>query len=121
MAAIGRIASMLMALGDAERRIFVTIFTYLLSDVRFGRAKDQSRSQNFAATFHFGITPHVASTEFSILHGRPSPPYLLIPVCALDSVASTLVPLVVTRVADANRVYLSSTVIDTPYTILIEG
>lgn len=103
------------------RRVFRSIFDYVLSNLRFGRTVPGERAENFQLYTVEGTTPSVADTEFSIPHHLGTPPYLAIQVLDLQGVGSRMVRLKVTRVADTQRVYLSSPDTDAPVTLLIEG
>lgn len=97
------------------------IFTYVLNNLRFGQPVSDDRAENFQAYFYDAVTPATPGQEFSIVHNLGVAPYLLIPVLATQDVNAQLVPLTVTRAADANRVYLSSSVASTAIKVLIEG
>lgn len=103
------------------KRVFGDVFRYVLGNLRFGRPSNQTRAENVQAYFLTGTTPSVADTEFSIAHGLGTAPYLLLPVLDLQAVNARLVPLTVTRAADASRVYLSSSETDAPVTVLVEA
>jgi len=100
-------------------------FDYVLSDLRVGRAMPgatlQTRGGNLQWYPLAATTPSVADAEFSIPHGLPRTPYVLVPALPLDSAGHRLVPLMVTRPADASRVYLSSSVADAVVTVFVEG
>lgn len=75
----------------------------------FGRPLGQS--VNHRLVFLEGTTHATANTEFSIQHGLNRIPYALhLQSLPLDVTGVSMVPLTVTRVADAERVYLSSSV-----------
>ncbi|MCR4340638.1 MAG: hypothetical protein NUW01_12225 [Gemmatimonadaceae bacterium] len=121
MADQGNIESMLSGLPDDQRRIFRAIFEYLIRDIRFGRAVDGDPSKNFGGGFFSATTDATPGTEFTIPHSFGRTPYLLIPVLPLDTVNATLVPLTVTRAADSNRIYLSSTSASASIMLYVEG
>ncbi len=66
-------------------------------------------------------TPSTPFEEFSIPHGIGTTPYNLIPCLPLDGVGGRMVDLSVTRAADVQRVYLSSSVADAPITVFVEA
>lgn len=99
----------------------VNIFRYVLANLRLGRPAHQTRAENGQLYYLTGTTASVANTEFSIAHGLGQAPYVLVPVLDLQTEGAKLVPLTVTRVADASRVYLSSSVVSAPVTILVEA
>ena len=104
------------------KRALTEIFNYVLKAIRFGRATGaQAPSENFAGHLYTATTPGVGDQEFSIPHRFNAPPYLAIPVLALDAVNSTLPPLTVTKPADGSRVYLKSSVTNATFTIYVEG
>lgn len=103
------------------KRVFGDVFRYVLANLRLGRIAHQTRAENVQAYFLTGTTPSVADTEFSIEHGLGTAPYTLLPVLDLQTVGSQLVPLTVTRAADGNRIYLSSSATDAPIAVLIES
>jgi hypothetical protein len=121
MADLGPIELMLTALPDTERRVLSGVFKYLLKDIRFGRAEANSPSTNFGGGFFSVTTPAVAGTEFTVAHSFGRVPYLCIPVLPLDSVGARIVPLEVSRAADAVRIYLKSTIADAPVLLYVEG
>lgn len=111
-------------LGGVEsnlKRALSNIFRYVLGNLRIGRVAHQSRSENLQAYFITGRTAAVANTEFSIAHGMGSTPYVAIPVLDLQTVNAEIVPLAVSRAADGTRIYLTSSVADAPFTVLVEG
>src|SRR3990167_485230 len=121
MADMGYIESHLAGLSDqALRKILKSIFEYLLKDVRFGRAEDGEPSKNFGAGFFAATTASVAGTEFSIEHTFGRTPYLLIATLPLDKVGAKIVPLEVSKAADAAKGYLKSTVVDAPIYCYLE-
>lgn len=103
------------------RRALKAIFDYVLKNLRFGRPGDQEPTENFQASYVEGTTHNTPGTEFSILHGRGSAPYLVIPVLDVQTVGSQVVPLAVTRAADSKRIYLTSTIADAPVVLYVEG
>jgi hypothetical protein len=100
-------------------------FDYALSDLRVGRAHPgeslQTRGGNLQWYPLSATTPATANEEFSVVHGLKSPPYLLVPALPLDTAGHQLVALMVTRPADAKRVYVSSPVPDAVVTFFVEG
>ena len=103
------------------RRVLKQIFEYVLGNLRLGQPIDQERAENLQAYFYEAVTPATPGTEFSIAHNLGTAPYLLVPVLPLQSVNAQIVPLTVTRLADVNRVYLSSSVASAHVTVLVEG
>jgi hypothetical protein len=108
MASIGFINQLLNGLSNAgDKKIFQLCFEEAIKQARLG---DSDKAENFA-WFATEFTTHaVANTEFSVEHGMDSIPSKFIPSLRLDVVNSALVPLTVTRAADARRVYFKSSV-----------
>ena len=70
---------------------------------------------------YFEVSTTASSTgEFSIAHGLGTAPTLAIPVIDLGQPGARLVPLEVTRAADAQRVYFKSTSTGALFTLLVE-
>lgn len=122
MADQGNVEILLAGLPDVGmRRIFKSIFQYILRDVRLGRAVSGDPSKNFGGGFYQVTTPAVAGTEFSITHDFGRTPYLCIPVLPLDVVGATIVPLTVSRAATESKVYLTSTEASATVYVYLEG
>lgn len=121
MATTGYVEQLIGPVEGGLKSVLKRVFDYVLAEVRFGRPDDQGKSENFYGHFYWGTTPASAGTEFTIAHGKGRTPYLLIPVLPLDTVGNQLVPLEVTRAADATRVYLKSTATSAPFVVMIEG
>jgi len=100
-------------------------FSYVLANLRLGRPMSGSTLQDRGANLQVypltATTPSTPGEEFSIMHGLPTVPYLLIPAIDPQTIGSQLVPLTVTRAADSVRVYLSSTVADAPVVLYAEA
>jgi hypothetical protein len=122
MADDGHIRTMLNGVTDKNlQQILVKVFEYLLKEIRFGRAIDGDASKNFGGGFFEGRTHEDADTEFSIEHSFGRKPYLAIQVLPLDEVNAEAVPLRITRAADSQRIYLSSSAEDVPFFLYLEG
>src|SRR5512147_718687 len=114
--------SLMGGLPPDAKRVLTNIFDYLLKTIRFGRPDHKTASVNLAGQFYQATTPAVANTEFTVPHYfAGTAPYLLIPVLPLDTVNAQLVPLTVTRAADTNRVYLSSSATSAAICFFLEG
>lgn len=105
MASRGYINSLLNKLPADQRTVFTLIFDEVLRQFRLGTDR---KAENLAWFEVESTTASVANTEFSILHGMSDIPTRFIPSLKLDSVGAQLVPLVVSRAADARRVYFKS-------------
>lgn len=99
-----------------KRVLKAAFYTVLKSNLRFGNATAPA-SVNMAGLYISGVTPSVANREFSVPHKLGSAPYLLTQVLPLDQVGASMVRLTVSRVADANNVYLKSP--DTGQTVFL--
>lgn len=121
MADLGYIKALLRRITDANTRIpLEQSFTHTLENLRFGVPDHQTRAENFQLYFLQSTT--AASTgEFTIAHGLNTVPRYAIPLLELDKPGAKLVPLEVTRAADAHRIYLKSTSTSAPITLLVEG
>jgi hypothetical protein len=105
MASKGYIDALLNKLPSEQRVIFSQIFDEVLREFRIG---DSDKAQNFAWFAVESTTHATANTEFSVVHGMASAPSRFIPSLRLDVSGSQLVPLRVSRVADAKRAYFTS-------------
>ena len=121
MAAHAYVASILASIPAQIRGPVSDAFGYVLDNWRMGRCTAGGRAENAQLYALSGTTSGTANAEFSIAHGLSSAPYLLIPILALDTVGQQLVPLKVTRAADSQRIYLSSSVTSAPIRVLVEG
>lgn len=125
MASSAYVNRLLAGLPSASQSPLTAIFQYLLSSLRIGRIEPGETVVNRGANLQLypltAVTPAVANTEFSIPHGLPTVPYLLLPVLPLDQVGAGIVPLTVTRAADATRIYLSSSVTSATIYVSVEG
>lgn len=121
MAKAGYIKTLLGGLDAGTRVALGNVFEYVLKNLRFGAAEDQTASENFAGAFYQHTTPATPDTEFTIAHQLGTTPYLLVPVLPLNVVGAKTVRLEVTRAADASRVYLSSPETSAVIRVLIEA
>lgn len=115
------VASQLGGVESTLKRSLIDVFRYVLGNLRFGRPTNQTRAENVQAYYLTGTTHATPNTEFSIAHGLGSAPYLLVPVLDLQAVNAQIVPLVVSRAADASRIYLKSSVASAVFTIMVEA
>lgn len=120
MADIGYIRGLLVGIKDeTTRRILTTAYEYVLGNLRFGAPDHQTRAENFQIYFLNATTPS-STGEFSIAHGLGMTPKYAIPLVELDRPGAMIVPLEVSRAADANRIYLKSTSTGAPILLLVE-
>lgn len=120
MAVIGGVEALVGGLDSLIKKAIIAIFDYVLKNLRFGRPAHQTKAENFQASYVEGTTHATADTEFSILHGRETAPYLALPVLDLGAIGSRTPVLEVTKAADANRIYLSSPEEGVPFTLYLE-
>ena len=120
MATPGYIESLVGNREAPLRAALVRVFDYVLRNLRFGPVTNQARTENFQAYYFTATTPATANQEFSVSHGLGRVPYVLIPVLSLDSIKQAIVPLQVSRAADANRLYLKSTSTGAAIAIMVE-
>ena len=107
MSSPGYVESLIGGLEATTKRALVEAFRYILPNTRFGPVEHQTKSENFQG--YFLISTSAASTaEFSIEHGLGRIPYLVKPVLPMDLVGARVIPLTVTRAADAQRIYLKT-------------
>jgi hypothetical protein len=117
MASKGLVEQYLNALPTESRYPLQKAFDEVLDNWRFGTA---ARAQNAQLYFLTGTTAAVANTEISIAHGLSAAPKWILPILDAQTVGAQLVPLKTTRVADASRIYLSSSSTSAPFTVLVE-
>jgi hypothetical protein len=120
VADVAYIKSVFAGTPDAVKKAAEQAFTYLLGNLTLGAPEEARRAKNFQWYWFSGTTSSVANTEFSIAHGLQRVPSVIIPVLPLNSVGAQVVPLRVSRAADANRIYLTSTSTSAAITVLIE-
>jgi hypothetical protein len=121
MATPGYIQALVGGLPADIKAALQKIGEYILGNLKLGHPEHQTRATNLQAYWVTGRTHVTPGAEFSIVHGLEQPPYLAVPVIDLQAVGSATVALQVTRAADANRIYLTSSVSDAPIALLIEA
>jgi hypothetical protein len=121
MATFGYVESLLGGLESLLKRPLLEAFRYVVGNGRFGPASHQAKSESFQAYYQESTTSD-STSEFSVAHGMGRIPYLAVQVLPLDVVGAQLVPLTVTRAADAQRVYLKTEAGSTsaPFILLVE-
>ena len=120
MAQISYVNQVLAGFPSDQRKALQLAFEYVLTNLRLGQPDDRQRAENLQLYYFSGQTAPVANAEFTIEHGLAAEPYNMIQVLPLQVVGVQMVPLRVTRAADTNRVYLSSSVVNAPITIALE-
>lgn len=117
MAVISYVTTLLGGIDSELKRVLIPCFRYVLDNWRLG---DAPRAQN-AQLYKIETTTHaVSGSEFAVAHGLDGIPHWIVPVLNAHNVGDQLVPLTVTRAADGQRLYLSSTVASAPITIYVE-
>jgi hypothetical protein len=120
MAQISYVNQVLAGFPTDQRKALQLAFEYVLTNLRLGQPDPSSRAENLQLYYFDGVTAATANTEFTIVHGLAAVPYNMIQVLPLRIVGAQIVPLRVTRRCDANRIYLSSSVINAPFMIALE-
>lgn len=124
MADLGSLLSKLNGLDPDTKKILTQVLSELVPNLRFGHPTGDNTkdpSKNFGGAFFQGTTHATPNTEVSIAHRFGRTPYLGIPVLPLDQIGTRVVDLRVTRAADADRIYLSSSVASAAFTLFVEG
>jgi hypothetical protein len=121
MARTSYITALLAGMPTDQKKALKGAFDYVLDNLRLGRPEHKQRAENGQQYYFEAITAPVADQEFTIPHGLAAAPYILIPVLALDAPGSELVPLAVTREADAERIYLSSPIANAVIRVMVEA
>jgi len=92
-------------------------FYYMMDNWRFGKDRRAENAQLYRVT---STTATTANTEFTVPHGIGMAPTQLLPILDLSKVGSQLVPLTVSRAADSQNVYLTSSSTGAVFTVLLE-
>jgi hypothetical protein len=120
MANASYVESLVGNLPPEHRLAWKRAMDYVLNNLRLGPVANQVRSENLQAYYLTATTPATALQEFSVAHGLGRIPYVLVPVLSLDSINQQIVPLSVSREADAQRVYLKSSSTSAAVAFLVE-
>jgi len=121
MATLGFVETLLNGLPDATTKVVLKqVFTEILKFERFGPLLHQEPTQVGQRVYLESTTPSTADKEFSIVHGLGRPPYLAVKVLPLDSSGYEDVPLINSRSADAQRLYLRSTSSRAAFFLMVE-
>lgn len=119
MAALGGLESLLGGLESTTRKILTELLRALVPNLRFGPS-DQTKAENFQQYWATSTTANSTATEFSVLHGMGTAPYLAIPMLNLASSGMMTPRLYVTRPADARRCYFRSDDTSVMFRLLLE-
>lgn len=106
MSALGGLEALLGGLETPTKKILTELLRAMVPFNRFGPV-DTAKAENFNG-FKVTSTTATSTGEFSIEHGMGRTPYVMIPIADLTSSGASIVPLTVTRPADARRVYLKT-------------
>lgn len=120
MASKAYVESLLNRLKSDVRLVITQAFTHVLDNLQIGGVAHQEKAVNFRWIRLDGTTSTTANAEFSIVHGAGQTPLYVLPFAPLDSTGSWITRLKVTRVADANRIYLSSPDTNAAFSVLVE-
>jgi hypothetical protein len=116
----GYVRAILGPLEADQRQVLGSLFDYLLKNWRVGLPGHQKAADNMAWVQLNGTTASVANQEVAIAHGLSAAPRVLFPVLDLTTTGKALVPLTVTRAADASYVYLASSSTSAAFTVFVE-
>lgn len=120
MASLGGLEALLGGLDDRVKKTLTELLRALVPNLRFGPV-DVPKAENFLA-YKVTSTTAVSTSEFSVLHGMGSTPYLAVPMMDLTAIGAGLPVVKVSRAADNMRVYLKAEPGSTnlPFTLLLE-
>lgn len=123
MASLASVEREINGLPSDQRAIFLRIFRPVLKEMRLGHPTGDNPDpcENFGGGFYHIVTPATPGDELAVAHGFGRAPYLLIPVLPLDVVNAEIVPVQVSRAADARYIYLKSTEGSAAMSIYVEG
>lgn len=108
MANLGFIESLLAVFAGSEKRSLIKSFEEVTKFTRFGVPDANAKSDNLSGAFYESTTSTTAGNEIAVPHQMGVAPYLLIPVLPLASSGFEIVPLKTTQPADAQNIYLTS-------------
>ena len=114
----GYVATLLNGLPPDVKKVLQPALDYMQDNWRLGTGPRATNAQWYRME---STTASVANTEFSVRHGLGVAPHTLIPVLDLTASGAQLVPLVVSRAADEERVYLTSASTSAFFTFFVEG
>lgn len=114
----GYVATLLNALPADIKKVLIPAFDYVQDSWRVGTDDRATNAQwyRFEST-----TASVAGTEFSVKHGLGTPPHTLIPILDVSEQGAQLIPLVVSRAADNERVYFTSASTSAVFSFFLEA
>lgn len=116
--ASGYVDTLLNSLPADTKRVLTQVFDYLQNNWKVGTGPRANNAQWYRVE---STTASVANVEFSVRHGLGAAPHTLIPVVDLTQEGATLVPLTVSKAADAERIYLKSSSTGAVITFFVES
>lgn len=116
--ASGYVDTLLNALPADTKRVLTQVFDYLQNNWKVGTGPRATNAQWYRIE---STTASVANVEFSVKHGLGVAPHTLIPVVDLTQAGASLVPLTVSKAADAERIYLQSSSTGAVVTFFVES
>jgi hypothetical protein len=120
MASKGYVETLINRLPEAVRSPLKYAFDHILDNGQIGGVEHGKKAQNFRWYRFDTTTSTAANVEFSIQHGLGMAPLHVLPLLPLTSSGVQMVRLMVTRPADASRVYLSSPDTNAAISVLVE-
>lgn len=114
----GYVATLLNALPADIKKVMQPALDYMQDSWKLGTGPRATNAQWYRIE---STTAGVANEEFSVRHGLGVAPHTLIPVLDLTASGAQLVPLVVSRAADDERVYLRSASTSAFVTFFVEA
>lgn len=120
MADSSYVQSLFGGVAEDVKKAAVAAFRYVLDNLKLGPFNEGRRALNFQWYWFSGTTAANAGDEFSIAHGMGRIPMVVLPVLPLDQVGSQIVPLRVSRAADVNRMYFTSSSTSAAFAVLVE-
>ena len=107
MAALGGLESLIGSLPADTKRVMTELLRAMVPFLRFGPVTHQQKAENFGG-YTLVSTTGTSTGEFSFAHELGRAPYRAMPALDLNSSGMHIVPLTVTRPADASRIYLKT-------------
>lgn len=117
MAVKGYVDQLLNGISQELRYPLQQAFHYVMDGWRLGTG---AKAENALWYRVHGTTAATANTEFAIVHGLSQAPSQLLPILDLTQIGSQVVPLVVSRAPDAERLYLKSSSTSAAITLMVE-
>ncbi len=120
MADSGQVKALIGGLEGDIKKALTQVFEYVLVDIRVGLPGHLRRSTNLRWVQLDGVTSSTPGQEFTVAHGLRRIPAVIFPALDVSGVNRTMPDLTVSRAADANRLYFTSTVGNASFTIFVE-